>query len=783
MNEKRYYELIDMMTLKHISEGKSFELIVRESLGASPIDIKKSIKRLMDQGSITVTQYEKLLRKPGPCLPKIEKEIYITHMLDGDWKFNCHGIQNIIEAMNLSPNSLKGKKIAFLGTPTLFRECIIQDIGVKRVLIDKNARHYERFALTDRDTVVDIDILSSSISNRVTDEYDIVVMDPPWYFDVFLRFILEAKKILKQKGLIYCVYPQEYTRPTIQEEYQELTSKLRNYNITVKAHYKRIVSYTTPIFEEFVLYHEGIALQNRDWRYADLLCFEYSENNGEDEIFFLNSSKQEWEEVRVCNVCFKYRRESACQKQSNIIESPFDDAVLPTFSARNYKLELEKVNLWSSSNHVYCCGNLTLFIEILNFISACANCIDKDLILEHIKENSQYETRDLSCFVNQAADIIYSEIDIAKRWIASYNKYKSFFVSDYDGTIKCGDYTDENVQRLREIAKMQHTGIIICSGRKYDYLKKTMSDMNVPVDYFVCSNGAEIYDKNGHCIDTRPLTCSDIKLLQFLLDGEDRISKVVKPYLDFRQYDLLWLIRSPNLNRNTYSKIEQYLNCFKDGDKILISAKEASKDQALARLREYGVEASKYIGDGDSDIISINKYGGVLLKNVSAAKRAAAFQSFCDRFILERQLLDSLVACGYIAEYQEMLHKRNYHLAIFTEPYLSYIKSGKKTLESRFSTNRIAPYGKVKKGDYIFAKRSSGKVEGFFKADEVLEYRLDDAMLTHIKEQYETQLCVDEPFWNEKKNARYATIIRISDYCELVPLDVLKKDMLGWVSP
>lgn len=771
------------MTLKRIEEGKSFEEIVHESLGASPIDIKRSLKRLMEQDSITATKYDNLLKKSEWCLPKIEKEVYITHMLDGDWKFNYNGIRNIIDAINTDFHSLREKKIAFLGTPTLFRESIILNIGVKRTLIDKNAQQYERFSLSQNDTIINIDIMSSNISDIITNDYDIVIMDPPWYFDMFFRFILEAKKILKSNGLIYCVYPQEYTRPTIQEEYNELISRLQDYDITLKTGHKGIVSYTTPIFEECVLYHEGIALKNRDWRRADLLCFECCGINSKSEDFLpIGFSVDGWEEVRVYDVCFKYRRSAIGKNSRNIIESPFYDAVLPTFSARDFKTELKNVNLWSSSNHVYTCGNLSLFIEILHFVSAGANYVDKSLILEYLKANTPYDVCELTDFVDQALEIITSEIDIVQRWIASYNQNKSFFISDYDGTIKCGDYTDRNLEKLREIAKMQHTGIIICSGRKYDYLKKVMGDADVPVDYFVCSNGAEIYDKKGFCIDVNPLTAADINLLDFLLEGESKISKVVKPMFDLKNLDLLWLVFPKNMGERTYNEIKKRLNCFKDGDKILISSKDASKDHALACLKKYGVESCKYIGDGESDVLSVNEYNGRLLKNASSMRRAEVFRTFGDRFILERQLLDLLLSGGYVAEYREMLQKRNYHLAVFIEPYLSYIKSGKKTLESRFSKNRIAPYGNVKRGDYIFAKRSSGKVEGFFKVDEVWEYDLDGTTLSHIKEQYEELLCVDDEFWDNKKSARFATIIKILDYRPLTPSDVSKKGMSGWVS-
>jgi len=56
--------------------------------------------------------------------------------------------------------------------------------------------------------------------------------------------------------------------------------------------------------------------------------------------------------------------------------------------------------------------------------------------------------------------------------------------------------------------------------------------------------------------------------------------------------------------------------------------------------------------------------------------------------------------------------KKTIHLAIFIEPYLDLIFKGKKTIESRFSINKILPYHKIQIGDVILLKKSSGKIEG-----------------------------------------------------------------------
>src|SRR6478609_2984704 len=52
------------------------------------------------------------------------------------------------------------------------------------------------------------------------------------------------------------------------------------------------------------------------------------------------------------------------------------------------------------------------------------------------------------------------------------------------------------------------------------------------------------------------------------------------------------------------------------------------------------------------------------------------------------------------------------HLAIFVEPYLSFLLDGTKTIESRFSMRRTVPYERVETGDIMLLKAASGPVVG-----------------------------------------------------------------------
>ncbi len=124
---------------------------------------------------------------------------------------------------------------------------------------------------------------------------------------------------------------------------------------------------------------------------------------------------------------------------------------------------------------------------------------------------------------------------------------------------------------------------------------------------------------------------------------------------------------------------------------------------------------------------------------------------------------------------------RSVHLAIFTEPYLQFIIEGKKTVESRFSSIRCAPYLRVRPGDAILLKHSSGPINGICIVESVWSYELDPESWAEVK-QFADALCATDPtFWTEREGASYATLMRVKNVKELSPLRFKKRDRRGWV--
>ena len=163
-----------------------------------------------------------------------------------------------------------------------------------------------------------------------------------------------------------------------------------------------------------------------------------------------------------------------------------------------------------------------------------------------------------------------------------------------------------------------------------------------------------------------------------------------------------------------------------------------------------------------------------------------------DRDILDNRLIEelknSIQEHGFWREYLASLSASSsmpfsIHLAILLEPYLKFILEGSKTVESRFSRHRIAPYGSVEAGDVVLLKGSSAKAaSGLCIVRKVWSYQLNPDNLQFIRNGFATALRAEGPsFWEERKAAHFATLIRIAEVYRLPPIEVRKRDRRGWV--
>jgi hypothetical protein len=122
------------------------------------------------------------------------------------------------------------------------------------------------------------------------------------------------------------------------------------------------------------------------------------------------------------------------------------------------------------------------------------------------------------------------------------------------------------------------------------------------------------------------------------------------------------------------------------------------------------------------------------------------------------------------------------HLAVLTEPFCSLLLDGAKTIESRFSRVRCAPYGTLAMGDIVVVKKTGGPVTGAFQAGTVRSYHLTPACVAQLRDQYSEQICAgDNQFWADRADCAYATLVDVTHVRFLPAQAFPKKDRRGWV--
>ncbi|MCB1103419.1 MAG: ASCH domain-containing protein [Opitutaceae bacterium] len=122
------------------------------------------------------------------------------------------------------------------------------------------------------------------------------------------------------------------------------------------------------------------------------------------------------------------------------------------------------------------------------------------------------------------------------------------------------------------------------------------------------------------------------------------------------------------------------------------------------------------------------------------------------------------------------------HVAVFVEPYLQYIFNGTKTVESRFSVNRCAPFEQAAEGDIVLLKQSGGQLIGICQISHKWYYNMDPSKWKTIRDRFGGPLAItDASFWQRKRDACYASLFKISHVYRFEPLPFEKRDRRGWV--
>lgn len=119
------------------------------------------------------------------------------------------------------------------------------------------------------------------------------------------------------------------------------------------------------------------------------------------------------------------------------------------------------------------------------------------------------------------------------------------------------------------------------------------------------------------------------------------------------------------------------------------------------------------------------------------------------------------------------------HLVILKQPYFDMLLSGEKTVESRWSMHKIAPYNKVSVGDVLYLKETGKNVKYKCLVSDVKFFELDKEKVDFIKEKYNKYIRIKDFSECYKKN--YCTLIWVSNIETIKEMKVKRSNGAGWI--
>lgn len=125
---------------------------------------------------------------------------------------------------------------------------------------------------------------------------------------------------------------------------------------------------------------------------------------------------------------------------------------------------------------------------------------------------------------------------------------------------------------------------------------------------------------------------------------------------------------------------------------------------------------------------------------------------------------------------------RRAHLAVMTGAYLRALLDSRKTIESRFTRHRVAPFEQATSGDVVFFKPAAAPVVAAGLVTDALHIRLADVPLTEVARQFGEAIApADDSFWTDRADAKFATLLTMGEVISIPPMPIAKRDRRGWV--
>lgn len=246
-----------------------FNDVLKECQGADPRTVYMIYKQNIFQSdgserkSNIKLNYNPKLPAPNPALSQ--------------WWFtsNCSNAfaRRIVERVR----NISNVKVLFIGTPSLaFATASELDVTLLDIDEDVVKSFNTLFTGTNSEALV-YDFVESS-EKKFINQFEIVIVDPPWYENQIRFAINRAIEFCKKGGEIFCTFPCRMTRPKIENLRSGIISELIKSGHTLISLEHEEIEYIVPEFE-LNAFKSLEDFKSIPWRKGDLIRFIPQNNN------------------------------------------------------------------------------------------------------------------------------------------------------------------------------------------------------------------------------------------------------------------------------------------------------------------------------------------------------------------------------------------------------------------------------------------------------------------------------------------------------------------------
>ena len=213
----------------------------------------------------------------------------------------------------------------------------------------------------------------------------------------------------------------------------------------------------------------------------------------------------------------------------------------------------------------------------------------------------------------------------------------SIVVSDFDNTVFDANYMN-NIKAIKDFVNRGNM-FIIATGRNITSLKSEVDKYNIPVEYFICNDGAVIYDKFLNIIYRKDIDeyvakeiikilNNDYNIAEAFIDNTNgyskdikNVNKIIAKPIDMKKAEIV-------LSKivKTYPNIIGYVSRHYININSCLTSKGIALDY-LVDFYHFDKNEIYTIGDGENDIDLIKKYFGFTVSSAIDDLKSSSFKT------------------------------------------------------------------------------------------------------------------------------------------------------------